>query len=435
MASAGSDTSEGVMTSIMNSYRNENAGAGRPVTVGGSVVNAHSYNVPASPVIYDNLAGNRFTVPGESATATDCPNDINWAKDPLAPGGSTAPTRGIAPFGSGAGRNYLAAENGGTGPNPAGSAETAGQNFGCIDVARSSGAPRGTGQGDKSTFEYYAFALDALSWATTSLKAPAVLTHDQIKQIYLCNITDWSQVGGAPGPIVRYLPQSGSGTRSFFISDILGGVTPNNSNACGGGGDRTLREIEENQAVTIAPADQDKAILPYSAALWTYQTTNSINPTIDRRCPSRAICARLGYITTTGGNVTASPVTWNDIDVNYQLDTAGVVIDANVKHFANNGGAGWNEATGSFIGVRHIYNVLDAVGTGGGRRGYQAAKQLVGFDNSPGGTKSPLCDASTSKGQLLQAFIVTAGFAPLTNANNATSNQANSNCRFYQGVN
>jgi ABC-type phosphate transport system substrate-binding protein len=423
VTAAGSDTTEGVMNDIMLDLDN------RPFTINGVTQTVRTFNIPASPTAYTSLPSNQYAVPGD----TEC-SDVNWVKDPAAPSGNTALAtgqKGTAPFGSSAGRNYLATENSGTGPNPASGTETTGQGFGCIDVARSSGAPRASGAGDKATFEYYAFAMDALSWATLSLKAPGALTHQQIKDIYLCHITDWATVGGTPGPIVRYLPQPGSGTRSFFISDILGGVTPDNTGACAGGGDRTLHLVEENQAQTVTAADLDKAIFPYSAALWDFQTANAINPTLDRRCPSGAgTCARLGGMITTGGNVNASPVFWQATDHAYELDTAGVVTDANVKQ---NGG--FNEATGSFIGIRYVYNVLDSVGSGG-RAGYQGAVQLLGFTNSAGGTKGPLCANNTSAGATEKGLILTAGFAPLnTTFGSSTSNKAGSTCRFFQGVN
>jgi hypothetical protein len=384
----------------------------RTLTVGGTPTTVRVYNVPA-------FSSTAFAVPGD----TEC-TDVSWTKDPLAPASNTAPTKGVSPFGSTSGRNYLAAENGGTGPGSA-----AGTDFGCVDVARSSGAPRAAGGGDKSTFEYYAFALDALSWSTTSMKAPGTLTIQNLKDIYVnCTITDWSQLpGGTAGPIVRYFPQAGSGTRSFFISDILGGATPPTTGACASS---PLKLMEENQGTAIDPADLDKAIVPYSAAVWSFHAQNSINPSLDKRGG-----ARLGGITTAPTApltaVKSSPVFWNGTDRQYQLDTAGPVHESNVKQ-ANPTAT---EANGLFPGVRFVYNVIDAAG-GGTRKGYQAAKQLVGFTNTSGGVKSPLCDATPAgTGATEFALILSNGFAPLTATANGTSNQAGSTCRFYAGVN
>lgn len=444
VAAAGSDTSEGMMTQFMNFLHGSNI----QLTIGGTAnTPVDFYNIPASPGAYSALSGGKFVVPGESATATDCPSDVTWTVDPAAPGGNTALStgqKGTGPFGSGAGRNYLATEDSGTGPagnglNGNGGAETAGHGFGCVDIARSSGAPRAAGGGDKSTFEYYAYAFDALSWATTSTHAPAVLTHQQIKDIYLCNVTNWNQVGGTDGPIVRYLPQAGSGTRSFFISDVLGGHTPDNvddntsNDHCGTAitnGAKPLQLVEENQAKTVAGADVDAAILPFSAALWNYYTFNEINGSIDKRCPPHGTCAKLGAITTTGGNVTASPTLWVPGDHAYELNTGGVVTDANVKQFS---GSAWNEATGSFVGIRYIYNVLDNVAN---TRGYQAAWQEFGFDNTSNtGSKGQLCDSSTGFGGTAGALMVSDGFAPLPALANSNSNKPGSNCRFFAGVN
>ena len=66
-----------------------------------------------------------------------------------------------------------------------------------------------------------------MSWSTPSIYAPATMTKAQLQGIYNCTYTDWGQVGGIPGhPIQRYMPQSNSGTYSFFLSNWLGGVDP-----------------------------------------------------------------------------------------------------------------------------------------------------------------------------------------------------------------
>jgi phosphate transport system substrate-binding protein len=412
VAAGGSDTTEKIMNSVVSDL------TGRTVTVNSANKTARVFNVPA-------FSTASFVVPGD----TEC-QDTTWTKDPLAPGSNTASTRGVAPFGSSAGRNYLAAEDGGTGPGSA-----TGTDFGCIDVARSSGAPRAAGGGDRSTFEYYAFAFDAVSWATTSLKAPPTLTRQQITDIYDCNITDWSAVGGTPGPIVRYFPQAGSGTRSFFISDVLVGkassYAPPSGGACTDGGPFLIEENQINGTTgvngsSIADADLDKAIVPYSGALFNFQASKALNPSLDRRCKTIGVCARLGGINgspTTATN--ASPIRWNGIDRRYELDTSGVVHESNVKQTG---------ATSVYPGIRFVYNVLDGVG-GGTRAGYQAGFQLMGFDNITGGFKSPMCDAvSGGTGDFEFNAIISNGFAPLPPTANGTSNQAGSTCRKYQGV-
>src|SRR5262249_8416511 len=133
-----------------------------------------------------------------SATGTD------WGNDPALPG-NTTPTKGIAPFGSGAGRDYLGQFEGGTGTAP---------DKGCVTIARSSGAPRGIGTAngtDTANMHYYAFGLDTVTWASTSNKAPATLSIKDIQDIYFCVKTNWSQFpGGTDGEIIPYFPQAGS---------------------------------------------------------------------------------------------------------------------------------------------------------------------------------------------------------------------------------
>lgn len=401
VSAAGSDTTERMMNDILADLDN------RSLTINGSATTVRTYNVPS-------FSNTPYATQGDA----DC-TDVSWTKDANAPASPQAPGKGRQPFGSTIGRNYLAAENGGTGPG-----STTGTDFGCVDIARSSSAPRGAGGGDKSSFEYYAFAFDAVGVATTSLNAPGTLSRDDITKIYNCTYTNWDQVpGGLTGPIQRYFPQAGSGTRSFFQSDVFttnfDPATFSNANC------PAVKLIEENQMVTIADADRDKAIMPYSSALWSYHAQNQINPTLDKRNG-----ARLLGLTTTAGNK-KSTVYWNTDDVQYQLDDSatGVIKETNVKQ-AN---PAFSEAGGNFPGVRFVYNVLDNVGN---RKGYQAAFKLVGFDNISGGAKSPLCDATAAgTGANQFALILQAGFKPLPAATNATSNQAGSTCRFYAGVN
>jgi hypothetical protein len=180
---------------------------------------------------------------------------------------------------------------------------------GCIDIARSSSGPRAhcsgtqTGACDLSTFEYYAYAVDGVTWASTSPNAPASLTQAQVQGIYNCTFTDWSAVGGSPGHITRVLPQNGSGTLSFFLSNVLG-VSAISALPTGSTGQTTgctpIIQAQENEATdlynganltgTNAPfsnAAYSEAILPYSGGKWSFQAGASLDPTIDHRGGAR----------------------------------------------------------------------------------------------------------------------------------------------------
>jgi ABC-type phosphate transport system substrate-binding protein len=183
---------------------------------------------------------------------------------------------------------------------------------GCIDIARSSSLNK-----TPSILENYAFAVDAVTWASPSLYAPAYLTLQQLRDIWNCNYNDWSQVGGSPGPILRALPFFGSGTRKFFLNNIIGvpssgsaqpvesgttgWIAPTSGNipagqpnagapvtcppAIGSGNTTGLGE-QSNGANLSTPAfraDLQKYILPYSAGNWVAQANNAGNPTLDIR--------------------------------------------------------------------------------------------------------------------------------------------------------
>lgn len=374
------------------------------------------------------------TIPGDARCATYTYGDGNATASTYS-FNAGAP---LAPFGSGQGRDFLNLQNAASGNL---------QNQTCIDVARSSSGLRTKADAqtnrDGTGFQYYAFALDAVSWASTSLKAPANLTLDQLNKIYSCNITDWSQVGGSAGPIQRYLPQPGSGTRSFFLSMIgspslpakdsagtglAAANCPNEIDTIGANG----TGVEENSGLDIFDADKDKAILPYSVGLWSNQFNNRANPTLDKRNDAVLRGVTTGGLSTTGSGATtvvtcngtcAVPAKWNGTNRAYELDAKnalnpnGVVSEANTTQI--------NTAP-AFPGIRYLFNVIDSnQGT------YGTVRNLVGFDNQAAGTKSPLC--SGSQGGLIKSN----NFAPLDTSNptgtNATfsglTNLAGSNCR------
>jgi phosphate transport system substrate-binding protein len=273
------------------------------------------------------------------------------------------------PNGSGAGISALVADS-----------------TGCIDIARSS---RGRSASDPASLEFYAFAKDAVSWARFPVAcpggdvapagcAPTNLTQDQLKGIYLCDqpgnvpkFTNWNQVGGDSEPIARYLPQTGSGTLSFFETRILGLTSAQQGVLDGTGCATQPTRIEENHGNQVPVADRDNGILPYSFAQWTAQSNGTI--TDDRAG------ATLGQI---------NGVTPNATNVN------------------NN----------TFLGRRYVYNVAKT-----GSPSYAAAIQFIGVNSSGNGY---LCtDDATKNSTLTQYGFILNSFAP------AGSGLPNSRCR------
>jgi ABC-type phosphate transport system substrate-binding protein len=152
------------------------------------------------------LADGNAGVPGYNATAP-ANKLVSWNALPPAGAAATINLPGNAaatrPNGSGQGKAALF----GAGNVPE------------IDFARSSSALSAT---EVSADLYaYPFALDELALATSKTSnAPATLTLADAVKIYNGQVTNWSELGGAPGAIVPMVPQSGSGTLSFFEAQL-----------------------------------------------------------------------------------------------------------------------------------------------------------------------------------------------------------------------
>ncbi len=153
-------------------------------------------------------------------------------------------------------------------------------NNGCLDIARAS---RGRSGSDPGNIDFYAYAIDGVTWAGfVGGHQPITLTQSQLQGIYLCTnggnptITNWNQVGGSSGPIVRYLPQVNSGTLSFFETRILGlssaqqGVLDDSS--CN---TKPIR-VEESHGDQVVSGFRPFAIVPYSVADWNAQKNGTI---------------------------------------------------------------------------------------------------------------------------------------------------------------
>jgi len=130
--------------------------------------------------------------------------------------------------------------------------------FFCSSFARSSRARASTDPAfAPGGIAFVDLAGDAVTWsAQATTNAPATLTTAQLAAIYNCTDTNWSQVGGKNAPIHAFIPQSGSGTRSFFLGAI-GIATPGSCVSDDGG------TLEENEGVNPVLNDPD-AIFPYS---------------------------------------------------------------------------------------------------------------------------------------------------------------------------
>jgi phosphate transport system substrate-binding protein len=237
---AGSDTIFGItgqLASIFNGNGTLNAGT-------------HVYNIP--PLLTGTQT---YTVPASDSCPTTTYNS----------------TTNKPPNGSSAGISALVADT-----------------KGCFEGARSSRSAKPT---DPSSLNFYAFAIDGVSWAhlSTGGHAPSNLSQAQLQGIYLCTqgtapnatpkYTNWNQVGGSTAPIIRFLPQTGSGTLSFFETKILGLSSAQQGVLDDSNCHTKPIRIEENTGTAVPSVDRPYAILPYSFADWTAQK-NGVVPDV-----------------------------------------------------------------------------------------------------------------------------------------------------------
>jgi hypothetical protein len=243
----------------------------------------HETNIHVPATLHTDVP-NTITVPADNNASPRCAS-VTYAE--TTSGGNFA-----SPNGSGQGRDALKNSALKTYPDAAHNAPPPAGNIGggCIDIARSSAEPRpvGTAAGqDPSTFEYYALAMDLITWASPSLQAPAAMTLQNLRDIFQCNITNWNQLpGGGSGPIQRFYPQVSSGTGATFLSKVLLGIDPHSvsSASC-----PAVIDVQENRGndTQITGASYQNAIFPYSNGKFIFQATNAANPTLDVRAGAR----------------------------------------------------------------------------------------------------------------------------------------------------
>jgi ABC-type phosphate transport system substrate-binding protein len=208
---------------------------------------------------------------GGSGFAPGCESTTNQQPNLLA---GTALLRAgtkpvVLPNGSGAGIAALVSDAGaGYQSLPAGS----------INFARASRLPNSTEIGNCDALpstcgglHVFQFGTDllrvAVTGSTTSpTNAPAGLSAAELVGIYQCTTTHWNNIagnsGGSSNTIHPLIPQSGSGTRNFFLADLqaANGGNPITLGSC-------VRTVQEHDPTGIAadPSPQD-AIEPFSVA-------------------------------------------------------------------------------------------------------------------------------------------------------------------------
>ena len=174
----------------------------------------------------------------------------------------------------------------------------------CIDFVRSSRSKKT--DGTESALTFYAQSRDAVSYATIgNAYAPTgPLTTAQLKSIFTCDVQDWSEVGGQPGPIHLYLPPVSAATYTFFLQAI-GTDVATVTTSCSGL--PTVFEQQQNDGRTL---DGDPlGIAPYAVTKWAAQS-NEAPGIADNRGG-----AVIGLVNTT----TAPTTTRNLGGVDYQV--------------------------------------------------------------------------------------------------------------------
>ncbi len=363
-----------------------------------------------------------YTIPADSTCAGNPAGPIHYTTNAAPPAGTFE-----TPNGSGQGLSSMVAAE--TGAYP-----TSGAGTGCISIGRSSSGPSGATADHSANLHFIAFALDAVSYATPSIYAPATMTDAQLEGIYNCTFTDWGQVGGIAGhAIQRYLPQASSGTRKFFISNLLGGADPTTvSSATPPAGstfacpaviqtqlDNSGKPLEENTGTELDANGYQTAIIPYSVGQWVFQANNHLNPTLDLRNG-----IKIGGITPTSGPA-VNYLRWNTSGVWEPNSVNGANPTAPIAETQTSNYIALNSAPATFYpGIRYVWYILDSVNPN-----YAETQAMVGFTNTPSGAKSPLCSNAE------QGNIASFGFSKLTttggDATTGSTNLAGSTCRDY----
>lgn len=151
-------------------------------------------------------------------------------------------------------------------PNGSGAGITAITNDGTahrIDFVRSSGVlsdgqvSSATSAAGVGNLHVIRVATDGLGMAVANTTNAVPLSKPQLKDIYLCNKTKWSDVGatgtGSTETIIPIVPQNGSGTRKTFLTDIGFSVASDGTVSPALGG--CVKTAEENDPYALYITD------------------------------------------------------------------------------------------------------------------------------------------------------------------------------------
>ncbi|MFC6356683.1 substrate-binding domain-containing protein [Luethyella okanaganae] len=175
------------------------------------------------------------------------------------------------PNGSGNGVKALTASINPEGTRTWGGVSITGQ----LDFARSSSGPSVTG----TDLTYIPFAKDAVTFAVheasdfprdipigTAADAPTKFT---LRNIYKCTVTSFSDSFGTPVTITPLIPQSGSGTRSFWQSKL--GLSTEGFGTCVTDRGNTVQEHKGDAITGVGE------IVPISIAQYIAQSNGKVN--------------------------------------------------------------------------------------------------------------------------------------------------------------
>ena len=246
----------------------------------------------------------------------------------------------VRPAGSGDGRNALIASI-----NVSGTATWKGQTItGQVDIARSSSGP-GSNANTAGLLAYVPYARDAVSYAFVGPAGDlGALTTAQLKSIYESN-TDVTIGTTVVKPLI---PQSASGTRTFFLGAIgvttLGSTVKDTVTA-------TVNTLPENDASVLTQVGQ---IVPFSAANWIAQSNRAsgvntipadasvvlgnLNGIAPFTGTGTALVPNTAYYATSFGRDTYMIVEYariNSADTKYDAKLAALVNPANATSLTN----------------------------------------------------------------------------------------------------